>query len=86
MREHQGKVKTHPVLLHGTFRMIDREGDFEFVETAQGEVYFHRNSVVEGRFEAIEPGSRVRLEVAERESEQGWQATTVRVIGKHHPQ
>lgn len=45
-----------------------------------------RNSVVEGGFESLEPGSRVRLEVAERESGEGWQATTVRLIGKHRLQ
>jgi cold shock CspA family protein len=58
--------------------MVDREGGFGFVETAQGEVYFHRNSVVKGEFADIEPGCRERLEVAERESEEGWQATTIR--------
>jgi ribosomal subunit interface protein len=84
VRERGGKVKVHEVPLHGTVRMVDREGGFGFVETAEGEVYFHRNSVVEGEFADIEPGRRVRLEVAERESEQGWQATTVRLIGKHH--
>jgi ribosomal subunit interface protein len=86
VRERGGNVKVHEVPLHGTVRMVDREGGFGFVETAQGEVYFHRNSVVEGEFTDIEPGSRVRLEVAERESDQGWQATTVRLIGKHHLQ
>jgi cold shock CspA family protein/mRNA-degrading endonuclease RelE of RelBE toxin-antitoxin system len=86
VRERGGKVKTHEMPMHGTVRMVDREGGFGFVETAQGEVYFHRNSVVEGEFDAIEPGSEVRLEVAERESEEGWQATTVRLIGKHHLQ
>ena len=86
VRERGGKVKAHPVPFHGTVRMIDREGGFGFVETAQGEVYFHRNSVVEGRFDGIEPGSQVRLEVAERESVEGWQATTVHLIGKHHLQ
>jgi ribosomal subunit interface protein len=84
VRERGGKVKAHEVPLHGTVRMIDREGGFGFVDTTQGDVYFHRNSVVEGEFDAIEPGSEVRLEVAERESAEGWQATTVRVLGKHH--
>jgi len=84
VRERRGKVKAHEMPLHGMVRMIDREGGFGFVDTAQGEVYFHRNSVVEGTFDAIEPGSEVRLEVAERESAEGWQATAVRVIGKHH--
>ena len=86
VRKRGRKVKAHVVPLHGTVRMVDREGGFGFVETAEGEVYFHRNSVVEGDFGAIEPGSQVRLEVAERESADGWQATTVRLIGKHHLQ
>jgi ribosomal subunit interface protein len=84
MRARRGQVKTHESPLHGTVRMVDRERDFGFVDTAQGEVYFHRNSVVDGNFAAIEPGSEVRLEVAQRESAEGWQATAVRVIGKHH--
>ncbi|MDF2780593.1 MAG: cold-shock DNA-binding protein family [Geminicoccaceae bacterium] len=66
--------------------MVDHESGFGFVETAEGEVYFHRNSVIEGEFDAIEPGSQVRLEIAERESKEGWQATTVRLIRKHHLQ
>ena len=84
VRERGGKVKVHEVPLHGTVRMVDRESGFGFIETAEGEVYFHRNSVVEGDFADLEPGSRVRLEVAERESEEGWQATTVRPTGKQH--
>jgi ribosomal subunit interface protein len=84
VRERGGKVKAHEVPLHGTVRMVDHEGSFGFVETAKGEVYFHRNSLVEGEFDDIAPGSEVRLEVAERESAEGWQATTVRLIGKHH--
>ena len=84
VRQRGGKVKAHAVPLHGTVRMVDQDGGFGFVETAQGEVYFHRNSVVEGGFAALEPGSEVRLEIAERESADGWQATTVRPIGKHH--
>jgi cold shock CspA family protein len=86
VRERGGKVKTHVVPLHGTVRMVDHAGGLGFVETAQGEVYFNRNSVIEAEFDAIEPGSKVRLEVAERESADGWQATTVRLIGKHHLQ
>jgi ribosomal subunit interface protein len=83
VRERGGKVKAHEAPLHGTVRRVDREGGFGFIDTAQGEVYFHRNSVI-GEFDAIGPGSRVRLELAERESADGWQATTVRLIGKHH--
>ncbi len=86
VRERRGKVKAHDVPLHGTVRMVDAAGGFGFVDTAEGEVYFHRHSVVEGTFEDLEPGRRVRLEVAERESGEGWQATTVRPVGKHNLQ
>jgi len=86
VRERRGKVKVHPVPLHGTVRMVDRAAGFGFVDTAEGEVYFHRNSLVDAELEDVEPGSPVRLEVAERESGEGWQATTVRLIGKHHLQ
>jgi cold shock CspA family protein/ribosome-associated translation inhibitor RaiA len=85
VRERGGKVKAHEAPLYGTVRLVDHEGGFGFVETADGDVYFHRNSVVQGEFDAIEPGAEVRLEVAERESGEGWQATTVRPVGKHHP-
>ena len=84
VRERGGRVKAHEVPLHGTIRLVDRDGGFGFIETAWGEVYFHRNSVVEGGFDALEQGDKVRLEIAERESEAGWQATTVHLIGKHH--
>jgi len=84
VRRRGRRVKVHAAPRHGTVRMVDREGGFGFVETAEGEVYFHRNSVIEGGFDALEPGGQVRLEVAERESAEGWQATTVRPIGKHH--
>ena len=86
VREQRGEGKGHGVPLHGTVRMVDRGGGFGFIETDAGEVYFHRNSVVEAELAAIEPGSPVRLEVAERESAEGWQATTVRLMGKHHLQ
>jgi cold shock CspA family protein len=85
VRERRGKVKTHEEPLHGTVRMVDPAGGFGFIETPQGEVYFHRNSVVEGDFARLEPGAEVRLEVAERESAEGWQATTVRPTGRHRP-
>jgi cold shock CspA family protein len=86
VRSRQGKVKSHDVPLHGEVTMLNKDEGFGFVTTGQGEVYFHRNSVLDGGFESLELGSEVRLEVAERESGEGWQATTVRPIGKHHVQ
>jgi cold shock CspA family protein len=33
--------------------MVDWDGGFGFVETPQGEVYFHRSSMVESGFDDI---------------------------------
>jgi cold shock CspA family protein len=46
------------------------------------EVFFHRNSVVDGSFDKLLPGSEVRF--SEEAAEEGPHATTVHVIGKHH--
>lgn len=82
-RKMRGDVKTHEAPLHGRVRRLF--ADHGFIETSEGqEVYFHRNSVVEGAFEALEPGAEVRLEVAYNESDKGPQATMVRALGKHH--
>lgn len=87
VRKRRGKVKTHEVPLHGQVVKINPAEGFGFIEISDGrEVYFHRNSVVNGDFEAIGSGSEVRLVIDEREGEQGPQATTVQLIGKHHVQ
>jgi len=84
-RIRRGKVKTHEVPPHGRVLRIDREQGFGFIELVDGrEIYFHRNSVVNGGFDALEVGSEVRLSVDEKGGDQGPQATTVQVIGKHH--
>lgn len=82
-RRLRGDVKEHIPPLHG--EVIRLFPDHGFIETTYGqEVYFHRNSVVDDRFDSLEVGSEVRLAVAERESPKGAQATTVHPIGKHH--
>lgn len=87
VRKRRGKVKAHEVPLHGRVVKIDPGEGFGFIETSDGrEVYFHRNSVVNGDFETVGSGSEVRLVIDEREGEQGPQATTVQLIGKHHVQ
>lgn len=84
-RIRQGKVKRHDVPPHGRVVRIDREEGFGFIELVDGhEVYFHRNSVVNGGFDGLEVDSDVRLAIDEKDGEQGPQATTVQLIGKHH--
>lgn len=80
-RERRGDVKTHEPPLHG--KVVRVEGDSGYILTPDGrEVFFHRNSVVDGSFETLLPGSEVRF--SEEAAEDGPHATTVHVIGKHH--
>lgn len=83
VRTMRGDVKTHEAPLHGKVtRLFEDHG---FIATSDGqEIYFHRNSVAEGGFDALSEGSEVRLVVIHGESADGPQATTVHPIGKHH--
>jgi len=76
-------VKTHEAPPHGTVSEIHLEKDFGYITSSEGhEVYFHRNSVVEGGFEELQPGAEVRF--TEESGERGPQASTVHPVGKHH--
>jgi cold shock CspA family protein len=76
----QGEVKVAAEQPIGTVtRLFEDHG---FLETAEGlEIYFHRNSVVNGGFAKLGPGSRVNF--VEQQGEKGPQASTVRRLGKH---
>ncbi|MEQ8355913.1 MAG: HPF/RaiA family ribosome-associated protein [Kiloniellaceae bacterium] len=84
-RRKAGRVKSHEVPPHGKVaRLFPYEG-YGFIETSDGrEIYFHQNSLVEADFAKLEEGQEVRYAVAEKESDKGPQATTVKLIGKHH--
>ncbi|MGO9847760.1 MAG: cold-shock protein [Methylocella sp.] len=57
--------------------------DYGFIETSDGrEVYFHRNSVLDNAFDRLTVGSEVRF--VEEIGQKGPQASTVRLVGKHH--
>lgn len=85
-RKRRGDVKAHEAPLHGKVARLFPTLDHGFIKASDGrDVYFHRNSVIEGSFDDLEEGSDVRLVVAEKEGEKGPQASTVRPIGKHHP-
>ena len=58
------------------------ENDFGVLETPDGrDVYFHRNSVLNGDFPKLSLGARVTF--VEEMGEKGAQASTVRLTGKH---
>jgi ribosomal subunit interface protein len=85
VRKRGGKVKLHETPLHGkVVRIFPYEG-YGFIAASDGrEIYFHKNSVLSEAFDSLEVGAEVRLSVAERESAEGPQASTVVPIGKHH--
>jgi len=82
-RRRRQQVKAHEVPEHGKIARLNLDEGFGFIEAAQGrEIYFHRNSVLRTPFDHLRVGQEVRFD--EELGEKGPQATTVRVIGKHH--
>ncbi|HEY5649575.1 MAG TPA: HPF/RaiA family ribosome-associated protein [Nitrospiria bacterium] len=77
-RKQRGEIKTHEETPHGkVVRILE---DYGFLETEDGrEIYFHRNSVLNGGFEKISVGSEVRY--SEEMGEEGPQASTVVPVG-----
>ncbi len=84
-RKVTGRVKSHAAPLHGKIARLFPKKGYGFVRTSVGEeIYFHKNSVTDAGFDRLEVGAEVRLTVAEGESAEGPQASTVTPIGKHH--
>jgi cold shock CspA family protein len=78
----QGEIKAHEPQPIGTVRRVLPEEGYGFLETGDGrEVYFHRNSVLDGAFAHLKPG--VRVTFAEEMGDEGPQASTVKLLGKH---
>jgi cold shock CspA family protein/ribosome-associated translation inhibitor RaiA len=82
VRKLQGMMKQHEAPPIGTMVRLDRSGEFGFLESGDGrEIYFHRNSVLDGGFSRLTAGSRVTF--AEEAGDSGPQASTVKLLGKH---
>ena len=83
IRELRGQVKPHEAEDHGRVSKFVAGDDYGFIETSDGrEVYFHRNSVLDNAFDRLTVGSEVRF--VEEIGQKGPQASTVRLVGKHH--
>ena len=81
-RRMRGDVKSHDGPPVATVKRFDEAGGFGFLETQDGrEIYFHRNSVVDGGARQVAPGARVTF--CEEMGDKGPQASTVKVLGKH---
>ena len=82
VREMRRQVKAHDSMPMGTIASFDPNTGYGFIRASDGhEVYFHRNSMLEGRPSRIRPGARVSF--VEEIGEKGPQASTVHPLGKH---
>jgi cold shock CspA family protein/ribosome-associated translation inhibitor RaiA len=82
VRRLQRQVKHHEGQPIGTVALLDPGGEFGFIESGDGrEIYFHRNSVLDGGFSRLNVGSTVTY--VEETGEKGPQASTVKLLGKH---
>ena len=85
VRQGRGDVKLHSVPDHGRIARLLPEQNCGFILSAEGEeIYFHRNSVVNGGFASLAVGDKVRYVAQHSESAEGPQASTVVPLGKHH--
>lgn len=83
-RKRQGQVKAHEAPPHGVIAALDPARDHGFITSADGrEIFFHRNSVANDKFDSLEVGEEVRF--SESVGDKGPQATFVRPVGKRHP-
>ncbi len=82
-RRQQGQIKSHPLPPHGQVKQLFPLEGYGIIESADGrDIYFHKNSLINDVFEQLEVGVDVRF--AEERGEQGPQASSVYVEGKHH--
>jgi cold shock CspA family protein len=80
-RRLEGQTKHHESQPSGKVVRLDPSGEFGFIETSAGEeIYFHRNSVLDGMAK-LSVGTPVTF--AEERGERGPQASTVKILGKH---
>lgn len=75
-RRRRHDVKQHDATTSGRVIRLFAEEGYGFLETQEGEqVYFHKNAVMNGAFDRLEVGARVRFSA--EDGREGPQATTV---------
>ena len=78
-RRQRGDVKRHEAAPRARISKLFPKEGYGFLETPGGrEIYFHENSLLDGRFEHLKVGMAVRF--GEEEGEKGPQASTVRPV------
>ncbi len=76
------ELKDHDLLPHGVIHKLYLKDGYGFIQgSGDREIYFHRNSVIDG-FDNLEIGTAVRFE--EEEEKKGPQDSTVKIVRKEH--
>ena len=79
----RGFVKAHEGPPHARVARLFAEDGYGFLRTLDDrEIYFHRNSLVNGDFKHLAVGTEVSF--VEELGEKGPQASTVKLVGRHH--
>ena len=81
-REERGTVKAHEVPAHGEVVELSTVDGYGFIQAGEQRIYFNRASVMDDAFDHLTVGAPVAF--VEEKGEKGPQASSVRVLGKHH--
>ncbi|MBC7907167.1 MAG: HPF/RaiA family ribosome-associated protein [Rhodospirillaceae bacterium] len=82
-RQMNGDVKLHNDFFHGQVSAVHLDRDHGFILTNTGtQLYFHRNSVMEGNMEDLTPGQAVHY--VETAGDTGPTAAKVWPVAEHH--
>lgn len=81
-REQRSAIKTHELPAHGEIVELHKTDGYGLIQAGENRIYFHRASVLDDAFDHLTIGTRVAF--AEEQGEKGPQASTVRILGKHH--
>jgi len=80
-RRQRQDVKQHVEPPRARVARLFREQGYGFIVTPDGrEIYFHKNSIVDGAFDQLAVGDEVQF--VEKQGEKGPQASTIRVLSK----
>ncbi|KPK40526.1 MAG: 30S ribosomal protein S30 [Gammaproteobacteria bacterium SG8_47] len=83
IEQRRGQTKTHEIPPYGRISELVPAQDYGRIRTPdEREIYFHRNSLIDANLDDLEIGAEVRF--VEEQGENGPQASTVHVVGKHH--
>jgi cold shock CspA family protein len=81
-REQRGTVKDHKVPAHGEVVVLSKAEGYGFIQAGEQRIYFNCASVLDKAFDDLTVGASVAF--VEEKGDRGPQASTVRVLGKHH--